>query len=44
VKLNVARKTTRHSGRLPGLADTLEQHGGFADVVASLREGHGGTI
>ena len=26
------------------LADTLEQHGGFADVVTSLREGHGGTI
>ncbi len=26
------------------LADNLEQHSGFADVVASLREGHGGTI
>jgi hypothetical protein len=26
------------------LADTLEQHGGFAEVVASLCEGHGGTI
>jgi len=40
----VARNTTRPAGRLPGLADTLEQHGGFAEVVASLCAGHGGTI
>ena len=26
------------------LADTLEQHAGFAEVLASLHEGHGGTI
>jgi len=31
-------------GRLLGLAETLESHRGFADVVASLRAGHGGTI
>ena len=31
-------------GRLAGLADTLEQHRGFAEVVAALREGHGGSI
>ena len=30
--------------RLLGLADTLDAHAGFADVVAALREGHGGTI
>ena len=40
----MARKARGPSGRLPGLADTLEQHGGFAEVVASLRAGHGGTI
>ncbi|MFM8433743.1 MAG: hypothetical protein ACKOBP_00145, partial [Planctomycetia bacterium] len=40
----MARKTTRPAGRLPGLADTLDAHGGFAEVVASLRAGHGGTI
>jgi len=40
----VARKTTRPAGRLPGLTDTLDAHGGFAEVVASLRAGHGGTI
>ena len=32
------------AGRLLGLADTLETHRGFAEVVASLRAGHGGTI
>ena len=32
------------AGRLLGLADTLETHNGFAEVVASLRAGHGGTI
>jgi transcription-repair coupling factor (superfamily II helicase) len=31
-------------GRLPGLAETLESHRGFAEVVASVREGHGGSI
>jgi transcription-repair coupling factor (superfamily II helicase) len=30
--------------RLLGLAPTLDAHQGFADVVASLRAGHGGTI
>ncbi|NDC54595.1 MAG: hypothetical protein EBZ74_09980, partial [Planctomycetia bacterium] len=40
----MARTTTRPAGRLPGLADTLAQHGGFADVVAALHAGHGGTI
>ena len=34
----------RPAGRLLGLAATLEQHSGFADVVSSLRAGHGGTI
>jgi transcription-repair coupling factor (superfamily II helicase) len=37
-------KTTGPTERLARLADTLEQHSGFADVVASLRQGHGGTI
>jgi len=32
------------AGRLLGLAPTLDAHQGFADVVASLRAGHGGTI
>jgi transcription-repair coupling factor (superfamily II helicase) len=32
------------AGRLLELAQTLETHRGFADVVASLRAGHGGTI
>ncbi len=36
------RSRTEH--RLPGLADTLESHRGFAEVLASLRAGHGGTI
>ncbi|NCA10913.1 hypothetical protein EBR56_03750, partial [bacterium] len=40
----MARTTTRPAGRLPALADTLDAHGGFAEVVASLRAGHGGTI
>ncbi|MFN6190767.1 MAG: transcription-repair coupling factor [Planctomycetia bacterium] len=34
----------RPARRLLGLAKTLETHSGFADVVASLRAGHGGTI
>jgi len=29
---------------LLGLAETLEAHRGFADVIAALREGHGGAI
>ena len=32
------------AGRLLGLANTLDSHNGFAEVVASLRAGHGGTI
>ena len=32
------------SGRLLALAATLETHSGFADVIASLHAGHGGTI
>ena len=31
-------------GRLPGLADTLGTHEGFAEVVASLQAGHGGAV
>ena len=34
----------RPAERLLGLAHTLDAHRGFADVVAALREGHGGTI
>ena len=30
--------------RLRRLAESIEDHSGFADVIASLREGHGGTI
>ncbi|MFM8414031.1 MAG: transcription-repair coupling factor, partial [Planctomycetota bacterium] len=40
----MVRTSTRPGRRLAGLADTLEQHAGFAEVVAALREGHGGTI
>ena len=49
----MATKPTRPHGqpgqpdqaaRLARLADTLEQHSGFADVIAALREGHGGSI
>ncbi|MFM7245202.1 MAG: transcription-repair coupling factor [Planctomycetaceae bacterium] len=40
----MARRARRPTGRLLGLADTLESHRGFADVVAALREGHGGAI
>ncbi len=29
---------------MPGLAATLVSHSGFADVIASLRAGHGGTV
>ncbi|MCX7414814.1 MAG: transcription-repair coupling factor [Planctomycetia bacterium] len=35
---------SRPAGRLLGLAKTLESHSGFADVVANLHAGHGGTI
>ncbi len=34
----------RQGSPLLALADTLESHRGFADVVASLVAGHGGTI
>ena len=37
-------ETSLSADRLTGLAATLETHGGFAEVVASLRAGHGGTI
>ena len=40
----MAGRARRPTGRLLGLADTLESHRGFADVVAALREGHGGAI
>jgi hypothetical protein len=38
------RCACRQARRLLGLAETLEAHRGFADVIAALREGHGGTI
>jgi transcription-repair coupling factor (superfamily II helicase) len=37
----VAAKRTE---RLLGLAATIHSHKGFADVIASLREGHGGAV
>ncbi|MFM8634470.1 MAG: transcription-repair coupling factor [Planctomycetia bacterium] len=43
----MAPDSTRQDGQLARLADTLEsrdKHKGFADVVASLVEGHGGAI
>ncbi|MFM7207952.1 MAG: transcription-repair coupling factor [Planctomycetaceae bacterium] len=40
----MARHADGPSARLRGLAHTLESHRGFADVIASLREGHGGAI
>jgi transcription-repair coupling factor (superfamily II helicase) len=40
----VALTTPRQDDRLVRLAHTLETHKGFADVVASLAMGHGGTI
>jgi len=40
----VATNTTSQTGRLRGLATTLESHRGFADVIASLTQGHGGAI
>ena len=40
----MARHVKGPAGRLLGLATTLDSHRGFADVVASLREGHGDTI
>ncbi len=40
----MARHAEGPAGRLLGLATTLDSHRGFADVVASLGEGHGGTI
>ena len=36
--------SSRPAERLLGLADTLDTHNGFADVVASLQARHGGTI
>ena len=40
----MATNTTSQAGRLRGLATTLESHRGFADVIASLTQGHGGAI
>jgi transcription-repair coupling factor (superfamily II helicase) len=40
----VADHARKPAGRLLGLAETLDSHRGFADVIASLRAGHGGTI
>jgi transcription-repair coupling factor (superfamily II helicase) len=40
----LTRVSARRGGRLALIADTLEQHNGFADVVTALRQGHGGTI
>ncbi len=40
----LARRTPREVRQLARLPDTLERHGGFAEVLASLRAGHGGTI
>ena len=40
----MAQRVEGPAGRLLGLATTLDSHRGFADVVASLGEGHGGTI
>ena len=40
----MARKADPPGGRLKALPDTLESHRGFADVIASLRAGHGGTV
>ncbi len=37
-------KESGSAGRLLGMAHSLAQHGGFAEVVASLGAGHGGTI
>ena len=42
--LPVAGHAPRPGARLLALADTLDSHRGFADVVASLRDGHGGSI
>ncbi|MFM9025013.1 MAG: hypothetical protein ACKON7_06700, partial [Planctomycetaceae bacterium] len=46
----MARRGSAEAGRrepgdrLPGLAETLESHRGLAEVVASVRAGHGGSI
>jgi transcription-repair coupling factor (superfamily II helicase) len=40
----VADRHRGPAGRLLGLAETLDSHRGFAEVVASLHAGHGGTI
>ena len=40
----VAHDARQPARRLLGLAETLDAHRGFADVIAALREGHGGTI
>ena len=40
----MAKKADPPGGRLQALPDTLATHRGFADVIASLRAGHGGTV
>ncbi|MBM4011102.1 MAG: transcription-repair coupling factor [Planctomycetes bacterium] len=40
----MADRGRQRAGRLLGLTPTLDSHRGFADVVTSLRAGHGGTI
>ena len=40
----MAHDARRPAKRLLDLAQTLDAHRGFADVIAALREGHGGTI
>ncbi|MBL7193091.1 MAG: transcription-repair coupling factor [Pirellulales bacterium] len=41
---DASKATAESSQRLLRLAESIEDHSGFADVIASLREGHGGTI
>jgi transcription-repair coupling factor (superfamily II helicase) len=40
----VVQASTAATGELHGLAEQLEQHAGFAEVLASLAAGHGGTL
>lgn len=42
--MNTATAATSAADRLRELAANLETHRGFADVVASLQAGHGGTL
>jgi transcription-repair coupling factor (superfamily II helicase) len=40
----VVEASAAATGELHGLAEQLEQHAGFAEVLASLAAGHGGTL